>query len=228
MGPDGPFFLSPWFAQATQIIWGQGIYGLRRIEGRQRGILEKKPGLSGGRIEMNSLTVRSKSPKETHSLGQMLSGWLEPGDVINLVGELGAGKTVLVKGIATGLDIDDTMVTSPTFSLINEYTARVPLYHFDAYRIERPEEWEDLGYEEYFRGNGISVVEWGNLVEDYLPPEYLRIVIEKQAMAEDHRGISLTAVGDRFGALIGRLQEEMEHAGLGDRYGHEHRQCCAD
>lgn len=161
---------------------------------------------------MDVLTILSKGPKETHQFGQMLSKWLKPGDVISIIGELGAGKTVLVKGIATGLDIDQTTVTSPTFSLINEYTAQVPLFHFDAYRIRRPEEWEDLGYEEYFRGRGISVVEWGNLVEDYLPRKYLEITIDKEPTGEKHRKISLMDVGDGYGELVAGLQEEVSHA----------------
>lgn len=160
---------------------------------------------------MDVLTILSKGPEETHRLGQLLSKWLNPGDVVSIIGELGAGKTVLVKGIATGLGIDEGAVTSPTFSLINEYTGKVPLFHFDAYRIRRSEEWEDLGYEEYFRGRGISVVEWGNLVEDYLPRKYLQIKIEKEPAQAKHRKISLVDVGGGYGKLMAGL-EEVSHA----------------
>lgn len=165
---------------------------------------------------MKAVMVCSKEPGETLALGQMLAGMLKSGDTVNLIGDLGVGKTVLVKGIAAGLGIDPSTVTSPTFALIHEYTGSVPLYHFDAYRLKRPEEWEDLGYEEYLRGQGISVVEWGDLVEIYLPPEHLEIEIER--VAEMKRQIWLRAIGHRFELVIDELRRELSHAGLGDRY----------
>ena len=167
---------------------------------------------------MKGLTVLTTGPSETMALGQLIAQLLKPGDTINLVGELGAGKTVLVKGVASGLGIDPTTVTSPTFALIHEYTGSIPLYHFDAYRLQRPEEWEDLGSEEYFRGSGISVVEWGNLVEAYLPPEYLEIEINRVEVPGDERRIQLRATGRRFDSVIGELGKELQHADLGDRY----------
>ncbi|NLJ84817.1 MAG: tRNA (adenosine(37)-N6)-threonylcarbamoyltransferase complex ATPase subunit type 1 TsaE [Firmicutes bacterium] len=175
---------------------------------------------------MRSLTVWSNGPGETQALGCILSQWLSGGDVISLVGDLGAGKTIFVKGIAAGLGINDSVVTSPTFSLIHEYTGRVPLYHFDAYRLERQEEWEDLGYEEYFRGSGISVVEWGNLVADYFPKEYLQVELKRESVPDDRRQITFTPVGDRYRQLLRQLEKEVEHADFGDRYIHGHRKCC--
>ncbi|NMB11749.1 MAG: tRNA (adenosine(37)-N6)-threonylcarbamoyltransferase complex ATPase subunit type 1 TsaE [Firmicutes bacterium] len=172
---------------------------------------------------MKALTVLTQGPSETLALGRRIARWLKPGDTVNLVGELGVGKTVLAKGIAAGLGIDPATVTSPTFSLIHEYTGSMPLFHFDAYRLQRLEEWEDLGYEEYFRGNGVSVVEWGDLVEVYLPTEYLEIEINRETVPGDKRAIQIKAVGCRFDPVVRELGRELEHAGLGDRYSYGNR-----
>jgi len=180
-------------------------------------MLENDPSVHGGKA-MKALTVLTQGPSETLALGRRIARWLKPGDTVNLVGELGVGKTVLAKGIAAGLGIDPATVTSPTFSLIHEYTGSMPLFHFDAYRLQRLEEWEDLGYEEYFRGNGVSVVEWGDLVEVYLPTEYLEIEISTAAIPGDKRRFELRAVGCRFDSVIRGLGKELDNAGLGDRY----------
>lgn len=161
---------------------------------------------------MQQLKVVSDSPEATDRIGWLTAGYLRPGDVLSITGELGAGKTVLVKGIAAGLDIDPAQVTSPTFSLMNEYTGRLPMYHFDAYRINRPEEWEDLGYEEYFRGEGITCVEWGNMIEEYLPRVFLEIHIEKDAVQELQRTISFRDVGGGYEKLMAELRKEVDHA----------------
>ncbi|NLA59139.1 MAG: tRNA (adenosine(37)-N6)-threonylcarbamoyltransferase complex ATPase subunit type 1 TsaE [Firmicutes bacterium] len=167
---------------------------------------------------MKSLIVSTYSPEETLALGRMLARWLEPGDAINLVGDLGAGKTVLVKGIASGLGIDPALVTSPTFSLIHEYTGDVPVFHFDAYRLKHPEEWENLGYEEYLRGSGISVVEWGDLVEPYLPSEYLEVQIKREEAQRDGRIVEFRPMGQRFQRVIQELGKELQHADFSYRY----------
>lgn len=185
-------------------------------------MLENDPSNHGGKA-MKVLSIYTQGPNETLALGQRIAKWLRPGDTVNLIGELGAGKTVLVKGIAAGLGIDPATVTSPTFSLIHEYTGSMSLFHFDAYRLQRPEEWEDLGYEEYFRGNGISVVEWGDLVEAYLPTEYLEIEINRVTMSGDRREIQIRAVGHRFDPVLKELGRELEHADLGDRYSYGNR-----
>jgi len=167
---------------------------------------------------MKSLIVSTYSPEETLALGRMLARWLEPGDAINLVGDLGAGKTVLVKGIASGLGIDPALVTSPTFALIHEYTGDVPVFHFDAYRLKHPEEWENLGYEEYLRGSGISVVEWGDLVEPYLPSEYLEVQIKREEAQRDGRIVEFRPMGQRFQRVIQELGKELQHADFSYRY----------
>ena len=108
------------------------------------------------------LLIQSQNPEQTLAIGKAVGEVLRPGDFINLNGTLGAGKTLLVKGIAEGQGIDPEDVTSPTFALINEYHGRYSLYHFDIYRLDRPEELEDIGYEDYFFGTGICLVEWGD------------------------------------------------------------------
>ncbi|PKM82821.1 MAG: tRNA (adenosine(37)-N6)-threonylcarbamoyltransferase complex ATPase subunit type 1 TsaE, partial [Firmicutes bacterium HGW-Firmicutes-13] len=120
------------------------------------------------------LEIITKSPEETLKLGTILGTLLQKGDVIGLFGELGTGKTVFTRGIARGLKVED-YVTSPTFTLINEYSGSLPLFHFDVYRLDDPEELLELGYEEYFYGEGITVIEWAEKIEDYLPPGYLAV-----------------------------------------------------
>ncbi len=114
--------------------------------------------------------------EETMAVGDILGRLLIPGSVLALYGELGSGKTHLVKGIARALGIAPEEVSSPTFTLIHEYAgAQMPLYHMDLYRLKHPEEFSELGYEEYFYGPGITVIEWPERVEDFLPPHTLRL-----------------------------------------------------
>ncbi|MFB5067631.1 MAG: tRNA (adenosine(37)-N6)-threonylcarbamoyltransferase complex ATPase subunit type 1 TsaE [Candidatus Wallacebacter cryptica] len=143
------------------------------------------------------------SPQATQALGETTARLLQPGDVISLEGDLGAGKTQFVKGVGIGLGIDETLITSPTFTLINQYDGRLPVYHFDVYRIE-PHELEDIGYDEYFYGSGVCLIEWGNTVQEYLPLEYLQIEIRKTA--EDQREFIFTAHGQRYEQLISELK----------------------
>lgn len=143
------------------------------------------------------------SPRETMELGRALAHLLRPGDLISLEGELGAGKTHLAKGIGAGLGIAENAVTSPSFTLINQYDGKYPMYHFDVYRIE-PDELEDLGYDEYFYGKGVCVVEWGDRIRAFLPEEYLQIVIEQTAAGE--RELTLIAHGQRYQELISQLK----------------------
>src|SRR6188508_1896326 len=116
---------------------------------------------------------------QTEAFGRRLGALLFPGAVIALVGQLGAGKTHLTRAIAEGLGVQNpAAVNSPTFVLIQEYPARLPIYHFDAYRLSGPREFAELGADEYFRGDGVCVVEWADKVEVVLPADHLRIEIE--------------------------------------------------
>jgi tRNA threonylcarbamoyladenosine biosynthesis protein TsaE len=139
------------------------------------------------------LIFETFSPKETEDLGALLGECLSGGQVIALDGELGAGKTQFVKGLAQGLGSAE-LVTSPTFALLHLYKgARLDLAHFDAYRLRKPEEMEELGYEEYFYGGGVSVVEWGSLVRRYLPEDHLQIWF--RMTRGEGREIEMRAVG---------------------------------
>lgn len=120
----------------------------------------------------------SNSPEETIARGKTFASELEAGDVVCLQGELGAGKTHFVKGIAEGLGIDRREVHSPTFILIDEHAGEQPLYHFDCYRLESPKEALEIGAEEYFYGDGICVIEWPERIKSLIPPEAIWILIE--------------------------------------------------
>jgi len=149
-------------------------------------------------------TSISKSPRETTRLGRALGSLLQAGDVVCLVGDLGSGKTCLAQGIAQGLEIDPSQgVTSPTFTLIHEFLGRLPLYHFDLYRLGGPDELWDLGPEEYFYGQGVTVIEWAEKARGIVPGE--RLDIELKHYREKEREIKITAFGARFQALLKEL-----------------------
>lgn len=120
----------------------------------------------------------SDNPDETIALGAKFARGCKPGDIICLEGELGAGKTHFVKGMAEGLGIDHSEVRSPTFTLIHEYAGEIPLYHFDCYRMDSPREALEIGAEEYFYGAGVSVIEWPERITSLIPPEAVWISIE--------------------------------------------------
>lgn len=119
------------------------------------------------------------SAEETFRLGEMTGGKLKPGTVVCLDGDLGVGKTVFVKGVAKGLGIKEPVV-SPTFTILQEYReGRIPLYHFDVYRIEDPEEMYEIGFDDYLYGDGVCLIEWAKRVTELLPENVLRITIAK-------------------------------------------------
>lgn len=121
--------------------------------------------------------------KETFEYGKMLGSKCQAGDVYTLIGDLGVGKTVFAQGFAEGLGIKD-IVNSPTFTIVQVYEeGRLPLYHFDVYRIGDPEEMFEVGFEEYVYGNGVSLIEWANLIEEVLPQEYYQVEIAKDLEA---------------------------------------------
>lgn len=124
-------------------------------------------------------TIETFSPEETFAVGKELAVKAEPGQVYTLIGDLGVGKTVLTQGMAEGLGIDEP-VNSPTFTIVQVYEeGRMPFYHFDVYRIGDVEEMDEIGYEDYFYGEGLCLIEWANLIEEILPEMYTQITIEK-------------------------------------------------
>lgn len=135
------------------------------------------------------------SPEETFSFGKWIGGNALPGQVYTLVGDLGVGKTVFTQGVAAGLGITEP-VNSPTFTIIQEYeTGRMPFYHFDVYRIGDIEEMEEIGYDDYFYGHGICLIEWANLIEEILPEHIIEITIEKNLeRGFDYRKITVTGL----------------------------------
>ena len=123
--------------------------------------------------------IESYSAKETRELGKKLGQQAKPGEVYTLVGDLGVGKTVLTQGIAEGLGITEA-ICSPTFTIVQVYEeGRMPFYHFDVYRIGDIQEMDEIGYEDYFYGEGVTMIEWANLIEEILPAKRKEITIEK-------------------------------------------------
>jgi len=153
---------------------------------------------------MYTRTYLSHSPEETQRLGIQVGQNLGAGDLVALTGELGSGKTCLIQGITLGLGIlNPRQVTSPTFTLINEYKGRVPIYHFDLYRISRPEELYELGFEEYFYGNGVTLIEWAEKMMGWLPPQRLSIHIK--ILSESQREIQFSTPQAKFEELLRSL-----------------------
>lgn len=132
------------------------------------------------------------SERETYELGFQMGKTAKPGQVYTLIGDLGAGKTVFTKGFAAGLGIEEP-VSSPTFTVVRIYEAgRLPFYHFDVYRIGDAEEMDEIGYEDYIYGEGVSLIEWADLIEEVLPEHYTEVKIEKNLeKGFDYRRISI-------------------------------------
>ncbi len=125
------------------------------------------------------MIIESFETKDTYQLGKSMGEKARKGDIYLLLGDLGVGKTVFTQGFADGLDITEP-ISSPTFTIVQEYEdGRMPFYHFDVYRIGDVEEMEEIGYEDYFYGEGVCLIEWANLIEEILPDTAKKIVIEK-------------------------------------------------
>lgn len=138
------------------------------------------------------MVVNTRSAEETYELGKKIGQNAKAGQIYCLIGDLGVGKTVFTQGLAAGLGITEP-VNSPTFTILKIYEeGRLPFYHFDVYRIEEIEEMEEIGYEEYFDGAGVCLIEWANLIEEILPGEHIRVVIEKDLSSGfDYRTIRI-------------------------------------
>ncbi|WP_225409717.1 tRNA (adenosine(37)-N6)-threonylcarbamoyltransferase complex ATPase subunit type 1 TsaE [Stigmatella hybrida] len=145
-------------------------------------------------------TVRSESPEETHRLGVRLGTLLQPGDFIGLVGDLGAGKTHLVRGVAEGAEVPRSEVASPTFAIVYPYSGRIPLYHADLYRIADEDELYATGFFDLVGGPGAVLVEWLDQVPGAAPREFLRLTL--RPTAEDARELQAEAFGARPAALL--------------------------
>jgi tRNA threonylcarbamoyladenosine biosynthesis protein TsaE len=148
------------------------------------------------RIKM--IEIRTSTFEETVEVGLRLGKLLRGGDVVCLEGNLGTGKTAFTSGIAEALGVKG-YITSPTFTIVNEYNSRIPLYHFDVYRITDSEEMYEMGFEEYLESNGVVVIEWANLIKDAIPKDYIRVEIGKNLnLGLNTRIISLEFIGNKY------------------------------
>ena len=141
------------------------------------------------------MTIETNSPEETFALGQKLGEQAQAGQIYTLNGDLGVGKTVFTQGIARGLGITEA-VSSPTFTIVQVYEeGRLPFYHFDVYRIGDIEEMEEIGYDDYFFGNGVCMIEWAELIEELIPENSIHVTIEKDLeKGFDYRRITSTGL----------------------------------
>ena len=147
------------------------------------------------------MQIISRSVKETLNLGRLLAGHLQAGDIICLEGELGSGKTVFTKGIAEGLGVNKAKVTSSSFILIREHLeGRIPLYHFDLYRLKDPGDIAAVGYEEYFYGEGVAVIEWAEKLDYLMPREHL--MVELSHHGKNARMLKFSAGAARYKKII--------------------------
>lgn len=146
------------------------------------------------------IEFKTCSEDKTKYLAKKLALLLSPGDVITLEGDLGAGKTIFTKGLAKGLGVE-RIVNSPTFTIVKEYQGKLPLYHMDVYRLENSD--EDIGFDEYFEGNGISVVEWAHFINEFLPEKLLNVRIR---YTDEHtRLLEFRAIGEHYEQILDEL-----------------------
>lgn len=157
--------------------------------------------------------IQAHNEDETKAIAAALAAFLVPGDIILLEGDLGAGKTTFTKGLATGLGIK-RVIKSPTYTIIREYLdGWLPLYHMDVYRLEETG-GTDLGLEEYFEGDGVSIVEWATFIPEDIPSEYLQIKLQPSGEDLTERTITFKAVGQHYEELLSRLDESEKEKGV--------------
>lgn len=158
---------------------------------------------------MKTLSITTGSAEETREMGEDLGRILFSSSVVALIGELGSGKTTLVQGVARGLEVP-LPVRSPSFVLIREYVGRIPLYHFDLYRITQEKEIFNLGWEEYFyQKRGVVVIEWAERMRSYLPLEYLQISMNI-VVDTSSRKITFQAKGERYQEIVEKMREHLK------------------
>jgi tRNA threonylcarbamoyladenosine biosynthesis protein TsaE len=155
---------------------------------------------------MEPVILKSRSAAETRRVGVLLGRHVEPGDLLLLCGDLGAGKTCLTQGIAKGLGING-YVRSPTFVLISIHQGRLPLYHMDIYRLDHVAEVLDLGLDEYLASDGVSVIEWADKAIEAFPQSCLRVTLDYEG--ENERVLRLKPQGDRYERLVLQVQDEL-------------------
>ncbi|MDR7869418.1 MAG: tRNA (adenosine(37)-N6)-threonylcarbamoyltransferase complex ATPase subunit type 1 TsaE [Tissierellaceae bacterium] len=150
------------------------------------------------------MEIKLNGLKGTEDFGVKLGKLLKPGDIVCLNGDLGAGKTTMTKSIGIGLDVDE-YITSPSFALINQYRGRMMVYHFDVYRLEEVDELYDLGFDDYFFGEGVCIIEWAERIKSMLPEE--RVVIDiKKTENVDERILYISGNGNRYEEIIKELK----------------------
>jgi tRNA threonylcarbamoyladenosine biosynthesis protein TsaE len=153
-------------------------------------------------------SVITTSPEQTWHIGRMLGARLAAGDTVCLYGDLGAGKTSFSYGIALGLEVKEQYITSPTFTLVNEYQGRVPFYHIDLYRLQGPGELESIGFGEYIDSDGVTVIEWAERAENELPAECFSVYLS--TVDENSREIGFLVEGERYEKLLADLQIDLK------------------
>jgi len=152
------------------------------------------------------VVIQTHRASETVRIGKSIGSRLLPGDVVALVGELGAGKTQFIKGLAAGVGIGKpAYISSPSFKLINEYPGKITLYHIDLFRLEGEKEAEELGLEDYFQGRGITAIEWADKISSLLPEEILWIEIHYTG--ENTRSLEISGKGKRYEGLVKELSK---------------------
>ncbi len=152
--------------------------------------------------------IVSPSPGYTEMIGEELGRRLAPGDVLSLVGDLGAGKTVFVRGAGRGLGCDG--VSSPTFLIVQEYRGKYPVFHCDFYRLRSIGDLDGIGWDDYLQGQGIVLIEWGDLIPDALPGEFLEVRIDPVGQSDDARRLQFLPHGSRYEMLIKELEQRFE------------------
>ena len=151
--------------------------------------------------------ITSSSPQKTEQIGLLLGEMLIRGDIIALSGELGTGKTTLVRGMALGMGLEKDDVASPSFTLVNEYRGPLPLFHLDLYRLHDEKELLDIDFEAYIRGEGVVVIEWADRISGSIPPDALWITL--RYVADERREIVAEARGARYELIIEELQRRV-------------------
>ncbi len=154
------------------------------------------------------INIRLKNESETRRLGEFIGGLLKGGEVITLIGDLGAGKTTLTQSIAKSIGIEED-ITSPTFTIVNEYEEGVGLNHFDVYRIGDSDEMFDIGFDEYIESGRVNIIEWANIIEDILPEERLEICLEYEI---DGRTANISSKGSKYDEILKAIEGKFKIA----------------